>query len=1082
MSLFHLPARPWPRGVRRTVLALLAGLLVPLLQPVPAPAHVLPPLRARVVEQEIAFGEVRSFPFELSAGEFLGVVVEQNRADVVVELFGPGGGRVLEMDSPCNWLCEEEIALVAESSGSYRLEVRLFPFPGKPPGSFRLRIDGPRAPRGDDAVRIEAMREMRSAHAKGAAERLGHLERAMGLWKVLGERRREAETLHRLMETLASVGRPIEAAVRFHQAVALWQELGLPAQRAWTLVESARPGTGFFQGEEARKYLEESLKLAELAGSPFLEHRALHALGRFHQPRVALPFLERSLKVARAAGDRDLEARSLYQLGYTLDDLAEKQEALRHYEEALRICRELRAAGAPNDTFQANVLNSLGHLYVNLGDQDRAVEHLEQALELSRQSHDAGKEGAALNNLALVYESLDPGRSRELYERAVVLARESGNRNGEVMALNNLAALDLKTDPASTLKRCQEALPLAAGDGLAESFLRQTIGVAHRRLSDLAASRRELETALALVRQRQDGLRQSQVIPELARTERLAGDLPRALAHLEEGVQILESLRTQVVQDELRATFLASRKGTYELYVDTLMALHRVRPGQGYDAEALRASERARARTLLDILAESGADIREGADPALIERERRLLAGIENLERRRLELLDRGAAAPEVRETVDRLEAALEEHGRVEAALRVSSPRYAALTQPQPLSAEEIRSQVLDGRALLLEYALGEERSFLWAVSPGALHSFELPPRSKIEEAARRWYGALRVHPGQGPGQGLGQEPGARAADEARKAADELGSMLLGPVKGLLSGQPLLVVGDGALQYLPFAALPSPASLEGPERIPLIAGHEVVSLPSASALAVLRRELAGRPPAPKTLAVIADPIFQMVDERVARAARRSAEGTGERVGEIDPRKLPRLRFSEKEAEAIAALVPAAQLFKALGFDATRAVATGGELASYRMVHFATHGLIDSRRPELSSLVLSLVNERGEPQNGFLRLHDVYNLELRADLVVLSACQTALGQEVRGEGLVGLTRGFMYAGAARVLASLWSVDDRATSELMKRFYRQMISSRLSPAAALRQAQIEMSRDPRWRSPYYWAGFSLQGEWR
>jgi CHAT domain-containing protein len=245
---------------------------------------------------------------------------------------------------------------------------------------------------------------------------------------------------------------------------------------------------------------------------------------------------------------------------------------------------------------------------------------------------------------------------------------------------------------------------------------------------------------------------------------------------------------------------------------------------------------------------------------------------------------------------------------------------------------------------------------------------------------------------------------------------------------------------------------------------------------------VLRRELAGRLKPPKDLAVIADPVFQLSDKRPTLAPRVREATLLKRSGEIDLRKLPRLHFSEKEALAIAALVPESKLFMALGFRASRATATGGELARYRMVHFATHGLIDSRNPELSSLVLSLVDEKGRSQNGFLRLHDIYNLKLNADLVVLSACQTALGEEIRGEGLMGLTRGFMYAGAARVLASLWSVDDRATSELMKRFYKHMISGRLSPAEALRQAQIELSRDPRWSPPYYWAGFSLQGEWR
>ncbi|HEX6864618.1 MAG TPA: CHAT domain-containing protein, partial [Thermoanaerobaculia bacterium] len=705
---------------------------------------------------------------------------------------------------------------------------------------------------------------------------------------------------------------------------------------------------------------------------------------------------------------------------------------------------------------------------------DKGVEHLEQALALSRKNKDVRGEAAALNNLALVYESRDPAKARPLYESALALGRETGNRDIQAKAIGNLALLDLEAGNAgSALERSRGALGLTEGNKEAESHLRFVMGRAYRKLKDLESSRRELETALRLNRERGDRIDEAKVIAQLARTERQARDLPRAVAHLKEGVRLLESIRAEVVAEDLRTAFLASRQGTYQLLIDTLMALHGEQPGHGHDAEALQTSELARARSLLDILTEAGADVREGADPGLVEKERQLLADIEALERNRLDLLAKGAGSAEVREVTARLEAALEEHRRVEADLRVSSPRYAALTQPRPANLAEIQRDVLDGRALLLEYSLGEERSYLWAVTPGSLRSFELPPRSRIEKAARRWYGALVVHP---------QEAGyARAAAEAREAADELSAMLLGPVEELLSDQPLLVVGDGALQYLPFGALPVPTSPAAAGRAPLIARHEVVSLPSASALAVLRRELADRSPAPKTLAVLADPVFRLEDPRVVSNARRG-DPLDLRASEIDPRKLDRLRFSEKEAEAIAKLVPEPQRFKALGFAATRSVAIGGELASYRMIHFATHGVIDSLQPELSSLVLSLVDERGEPQNGFLRLHDIYNLELRADLVVLSACQTALGQEIRGEGLVGLTRGFMYAGAARVLASLWSVDDRATSVLMERFYRHMVSSGMSPAAALRQAQVEMSRNPDWQSPYYWAGFSLQGEWR
>jgi len=298
----------------------------------------------------------------------------------------------------------------------------------------------------------------------------------------------------------------------------------------------------------------------------------------------------------------------------------------------------------------------------------------------------------------------------------------------------------------------------------------------------------------------------------------------------------------------------------------------------------------------------------------------------------------------------------------------------------------------------------------------------------------------------------------------------------------------------------PQSAIRNPHS---PLPTPLIVDHEIVNLPSASALALIRKEGAGRQTATKTLAALADPVFEADDPRLT-AARKKASSNGliasVRSAESapSPSTLPyelersarsfhrdgfsRLIFSHEEAEFITGLAPKGSTLKATGFEANRQLAASGELGQYRIVHFATHGLINSEHPELSGLVLSLMDENGKPQDGFLRMSEVFNLEMPADLVVLSACQTALGKEVKGEGLVGLTRGFMHAGAQRVVASLWQVDDLATAELMKRFYIGMLKENLRPAAALRAAQIETSRNPRWSSPYYWAGFVLQGEWK
>jgi len=268
----------------------------------------------------------------------------------------------------------------------------------------------------------------------------------------------------------------------------------------------------------------------------------------------------------------------------------------------------------------------------------------------------------------------------------------------------------------------------------------------------------------------------------------------------------------------------------------------------------------------------------------------------------------------------------------------------------------------------------------------------------------------------------------------------------------------------------------------------------------------LRRETAKRQPAPKTLAILADPIFERGDERLMfpdaktqGAIQLAPDQPGKTADRQRPRHLaraieafgeandefafPRLTSTAWEAEQIAKLAPADQVFKAISFDANRQLATSGKLSDYRIVHFASHSFINAAHPDLSGIVLSLIDLSGQEQDGFLRLHEIYNLKLSADLVVLGGCRTGLGKEIKGEGLMSLTRGFMYAGAPRVMVSAWEVQDRPSAMLMVKFYRGLLGpKRLSAAAALRAAQIEMSRDKQFAAPYFWAGFTQQGEWR
>jgi CHAT domain-containing protein len=387
----------------------------------------------------------------------------------------------------------------------------------------------------------------------------------------------------------------------------------------------------------------------------------------------------------------------------------------------------------------------------------------------------------------------------------------------------------------------------------------------------------------------------------------------------------------------------------------------------------------------------------------------------------------------------------------------------------------------------------------------------QLPKRAEIEAATRRLRELLTApQPQSGENEAKYQARVKEAREGYWTQAAELSRMLLGPVASQLGRKRLAIVADGALQYIPFAALPAPSPgndggrNSGAEQQPLFVEHEIVSLPSASTLATLRRETAGREPAAKSLAVLADPVFTEDDARVSRDVgnagakekTRSADSdetnvvfqqmsrSGRETGVIGAEgAFGRLLSTRREAAAISALIPERERMQALDFEASRTTALRLELGEYRIVHFATHGMLNNIHPELSGIVLSLVDKEGKPQDGFLRLQDIYNLKLSAELVVLSACQTGLGKEIKGEGLVGLTRGFMYAGAPRVVASLWKVDDRATSELMKRFYQGMLGPEaLRPAGALRQAQLSMWKQKQWREPYYWAAFVLQGEWK
>lgn len=915
------------------------------------------------------------------------------------------------------------------------------------------------------------------------AAALASLDEALLLARNAGDVRIEGVTLNNFGLVHFNAGDRAKALDFYTQALAMHRAVENRRGEGTTLTNLGHLYDAIGERRKAIELFSQALEIRRGVGDARDEATTLNNLGTTYfgldQYREALDCYGQALEKWRTAGDRNGEAATLHNTAHIYHLTGQYQKALDLYEQSLALNR---AVGYRVGV--ANTLNNMGTLHRSLGETEKATQYLTEALALHRELRNRSSEASTLTNIARM--SGDHQKSIDLNLQALTLRRSVGDRSGEAVTLNNLGQIyselqDL--DKAAAFYDQALVLQRAVGSRRGEAILLSNLSVVEVKRGQPEKAAALSNKALELIRQVGDRQGEAGMLAQLGRAEGARGDLGAARAALESSLAILESLRETIADRELRSTYFSSAQEYYDSYIHVLMRLHEQQPRAGHDIAALEASERARARSLLEILAEADVDIRSGAPADLLERERSLQQTLELKAARQARVLVGRSSPQQVAAVASEVAGLVDQLDTLQAQIRVASPRYADLTRPQILKAAEIQA-LLDPETLLLQYRVGSAASYLWAVSHESITVHPLPLRSEIDAAARRFWQLAQSD---------------RSGGEATAAAIELGRMLLGPVAARLAGKKLAIVADGSLQYIPFAALVAPQPAETASYRPLVLDHEIVTLPSASTLAQLRRDMAARKPAPRALAVLADPVFDVSDARIARPDLRKTSSTGNDLvqnltrGELaramaesgmneSGAGLGRLIGSRREAAAIAALVSKGQAREALDFEASRQTATGSELAQYRIVHFATHGLINSRHPRLSGLVLSLVDRNGQPQDGFLRLHEIYNLQLSADLVVLSACQTALGREVRGEGLLGLTRGFMHAGAPRVVASLWKVDDRATAELMKLFYEKMLVDKERPAAALRSAQAALYKQKRWQSPYYWAAFVLQGEWR
>lgn len=998
----------------------------------------------------------------------------------------------------------------------------------------------------------------------------------------------------------------LKAKKHYAALIKLRESLNDPRSLIYTRREIGQDYRAFDSAEESINYYQPALQLAREIKDRKAEAALLYSIG-FAQMRpvgvqAALESFEGARRIQHEDNDRLGEASTLNVMGAAYGKLGDQAKALELYEQAAMLRAELRddyrAAIISNNIalayddlgdFEkarekyydvlsryksllkndltlckpgvapkvlaicnsiANTSDNLGELYNSTGDPQSALETFEQSLALRHVVKQPQSIGSTLTHIGYSHLLLgQPLKAIEDCNEALKYNSRAKDKGGEASSYTVLGmAYMALSDSEQALKYYEDALRLQqkVGERRGEGITLEQMGRAHAARKDMGNAFQCYEKALELWRAIKDQEWEARTLYDIANAERQRGNLTRAREYSEAAIQIVEYQRGNLSSRKLRTSYFANKEELYELDIDIKMQLSREAGSDAYLAAALESSEKARARTLVDLLTEviargRGDEFLHHADTKvreLVERKLVLRGKLNAKGHTQTALLagqhdEKSAAA-----IAAQIDALTNEYDEVETEIRTRDVRYAELVKPQPLSLDELQRQ-LDDDTLLLEFALGDKRSYVWVVSQSSIRGFELVGREEIEAAARRVAEALTARNRQDKNEPLPQR--RLRLDKAEKdypeAAAALSKMVLERVAPLLGQKRLLIVADGALQFVPFTSLPAPrvetqvaavnagvakteTRASGPRAsLPrlLVEDHEIVSLASASVLAVQRREFANRKPASLAVAVFADPVFDLEDERVAEvvgknpkhrqmastprppnslpspgqisppnpesAGKLSPLGSALRDVGLDPyARMGRLTLSRQEATAIAQAAPAKESFTALDFAASRKTATSPELSKYRIVHFATHGVLDLEHPELSGIVLSMVDEKGRTQDGYLRLHEIYNLNLPAELVVLSACETGIGKQVKGEGLIALTRGFMYAGAERVVASLWKVDDVATSALMAEFYKQMFTNKLTPAAALRAAQLEISKKKQWQSPYYWAGFVIQGEWK
>ncbi len=913
------------------------------------------------------------------------------------------------------------------------------------------------------------------------------------------------------------------AVVRLEAARAEDEER-FAAVRGFAEADGYRRAAGDRSGSEALDLREFAIEDYELAAKGLLDlgeiELAMVALERLSwvydeivRPEAELRVLQRLVKVADQTTDLTRQAWARSQIANLLTEAGDLLDAVRWNLEALE-----RYERAGNQVQVMQVMSNIGGDYLGLGEFAEAERALFEVVEYSELHGDPVRGAYALWNLATLYLNVGRpheatakfarveellrneevsqawpewaqlkvlsamggaylgsgqlGAARDILERARRAAVSSGDVKALASVLMTQAELELvERHYQDSAVQYSEAIEIYQKTRNVRQQIRGWLGLT---ATHIGLGKFEDAVAYGLEARKNSAkvdyqLGEQGAWYQLSRAWHLGGNDTSACLAALKAIELREARSLNSDRIDLRTSILSFSPDYLGLAIDScLIAAREEGPISGVKKMLFELSDRSRARRLFDTLTASDQrrmGCKGGA--ALPNTEMTHLAEA-IAQNQRLKAV--GASADEKGLAKRVLDDGLEEYRRGDR-LRMASDFGQQTSENGPfLRLEEIQGQVLDAETLLLQFDLGDPRSYLWAVTDDRFEVFTLPAAEELKELIAE----LR--------QLLAQSYRVEVQGALADALLRTSKALLGPVASMLGRRErLAIVADGPLHGIPIGMLPHPDSLDGGDS--LLEEHQVVYPLSASSIKWLRSRSLDCAPPPKQIAVIADPVFGRGDPRTEESELDlvvgSAAATPLREGSAE--ELPRLANSGREAREVLAGFPSADRLILLGFEANKQTVLRSNLGDYRALLFSTHGASHSQQPEFSRLELSRIDREGGVQNGALYAYEIGTLDLRAELVVLSSCESALGPAISGEGPVGLTHSFLSAGAARTLVSLWQVDDEASATLVSTFFRLWHGEGLGPAEALQQAQLTLRGREGGNRPFFWAGFVLRGDW-